>query len=195
MTQEQRQGSKSDFKPPGRSRVTYLDKDRVTRILRRNDQFLSLLHREDVALVEDDSKRAERIEAKPDVDYTNFWTQSMLEGMMLQRLANIQVIIVGKVKTEDKVAKKTYEFEGCYRVPKYSEEAAYIAKFAVFSEEARTLTIHLSDLGPEILHAFLQLDSKEQSRTISVVGKRLFRLFYPHYFILMGDLIKVGVEV
>ncbi|MGC1135784.1 MAG: hypothetical protein WA941_23370 [Nitrososphaeraceae archaeon] len=172
------------------STVTYLDKDRVIRILRRNDRFLSLLHNEDIALVEDDKVEAERIKPKAEVDYTAFWTQAKLADMMLQRLVSVQVIICGSVRSNSGVTK-----EGCYRVPKYSEDAAYIAAFAVFSEEARTLTIHLSDLGPEILGAFMKLDSNVQPGIIAGVGKRLFRLFYPHYFAQMGELIKVGVEV
>lgn len=172
--------------------VISISNDKILSVLRRNDRFLSMLNKGEAELIEEDNK-LEKVEAKSTIN-ADLWTSMKLVDMMTDRLSRIEVIISGNVQIEDREQVKVYEFDCSYRVPKYSEEVTYIAQHAAFYECARVLTLHLSDLGLEILRIFQMLDTKSQLDVITAVGKRLFKLYYPHYFNYIGYMIKVKVE-
>ncbi|MGC1134433.1 MAG: hypothetical protein WA941_16515 [Nitrososphaeraceae archaeon] len=150
--------------------ITYEESQRITR---RLDRFLSLLN-EDEALILANSKIAARVEVSEAQ-----WTKEKLIDMIFQSLAEVSIIIEYKGET--------------YQIPKYSERIVDLApKLAVF-KPTPTITINLSDIHPEILAKLYDFDKKQQEILLEV-GKRLFNTFYPYYFNMVANLVKVRIE-
>lgn len=100
--------------------------------------------------------------------------------MIFQNLAEVNIIIEHKGET--------------LRIPKYSERIFDLAlKIAIF-KPMPVLTIHLSDIHPEILAKLYDFDKKQQEEILLEAGKRLFKTFYPYYFNVVANLVKLRIE-
>ena len=100
--------------------------------------------------------------------------------MICQNLAEVRIIIEYRGET--------------LRIPKYSERIVdLVPKIAIF-KPTPTLIINLSDLHPEILSKVYNFGKKQQKEILLDVGQRLFKIFYPHYFNMVANLVKVRIE-
>jgi hypothetical protein len=151
--------------------ITYEESQRITR---RLDRFLSLLN-EDEALILANSKIAARVEVSEAQ-----WTKEKLIDMIFQSLAEVRIIVEHRGET--------------LQIPKYSEEIIDLApKLAVFKPTPE-LMIYLSDINPEILKKLYGLDKESRKYVLLAVGRRLFKIFFPYYYNMTADLIKVKIE-
>jgi hypothetical protein len=66
-------------------------------------------------------------------------------------------------------------------------------KIAIFKPKL-VLTINLSDIHPEILAKLYDFDKKQQEEILLEARKRLFKTFYPYYFNMVANLVKVRIE-
>lgn len=148
--------------------------EEIIRTTRRLDRFLFLLN-EDEALMLAESRIAERVELSKAQ-----WTTEKLIDMVYQNLAEVCIIV-------------EYNSEKL-QIPKYSERIIDLApKLAVFKPTTE-LTIYLSDLNPQILKKLWELDKKSRKYVLLAVGRRLFKIFFPYYYNMVADLIKVKIE-
>jgi hypothetical protein len=100
--------------------------------------------------------------------------------MISQNLAEAHIIVEHKGET--------------LQIPKYSERIVDLApKIAVF-KPIPTLTINLSDIHPEIFTKLYEFSEKQQNEILLEAGRRLFKIFYPHYFNMVANLVKVRIE-
>jgi hypothetical protein len=100
--------------------------------------------------------------------------------MIFQSLAEVRIIVEHRGET--------------LQIPKYSEEIIDLApKLAVFKPTPE-LMIYLSDINPEILKKLYGLDKESRKYVLLAVGRRLFKIFFPYYYNMTADLIKVKIE-
>jgi hypothetical protein len=151
-----------------------ISNNEVLRSTRRLDRFLSLLNEDEASLLSR-SKIAERVEVSGDQ-----WTNEKLIDMVHQNLAEVNITIEQKGES--------------LQIPKYSERIIDLApKLAVFKPTPELL-INLSDLNPEILRKLWELDKKSRQAILLAAGRRLFKIYFPYYYNMVADLIKVKIE-
>jgi len=151
--------------------ITYEENQRITR---RLDRFLSLLN-EDEALILANSKIAARVEVSEAQ-----WTKEKLIDMISQSLAEVPIIVEHRGET--------------LQIPKYSERIVDLVPKIVIFKPTPTLIINLSDLHPEILSKLYDFGKKQQKEILLEAGKRLFKTFYPQYYSMVANLVKVRIE-
>lgn len=148
----------------------------------------------EAALIDEEKRVSQNAEIKPDIDFTSLYTLEKLKDLIVDDLAHVEIIICGKIKKPALIPGTETTEEVCFKVPKYSEEAAYVARFVPLSDIGKSLTISLSDLSPRLLRELHSLEKEERRAIITAVGKRLLKIYYPHYFKHIGDLIKIEVR-
>jgi hypothetical protein len=156
------------------STIRIITNEEILRSTRRLDHFLSLLNEDEASLLTN-SKIAARVEVSEAQ-----WTKEKLIDMIFQSLAEVRIIVEHRGET--------------LQIPKYSEEIIDLApKLAVFKPTPE-LMIYLSDINPEILKKLYGLDKESRKYVLLVVGRRLFKIFFPYYYNMTADLIKVKIE-
>ena len=146
----------------------------VIQSTRQHDRFLSLLNEDEVLLLAN-SKIAATVEISEAQ-----WTKEKLIDMICQNLAEVRIIIEYRGETR--------------QIPKYSERIVdLVPKIAIF-KPTPTLIINLSDLHPEILSKLYDFGKKQQKEILLDAGQRLFKIFYPYYFNMVANLVKVRIE-
>lgn len=144
--------------------------DDILRSTRRIDRFLSLLNENEVSLLE--SRSAATVQVSNDV-----LTKEKHVDILFQALAQVNIQIEHNGET--------------LLIPKYSERVIDLApKLAVYKPTPE-LIINLSDINKEMLHILHKLEEKERNDILQRAGEKLFKTFFPHYYVLVADLVKI----
>ena len=155
------------------SKIRVITNEDILRSARRIDCFLSLLNENEVSLLE--SKSAETVQVS-----STLWTREKLIDMIYQKLTQVPIVIEHNGETLE--------------IPKYTEQVIDLApKLAVYKPTTE-LTINLSDLDKEILQRLHNLDGKERMDVLQRAGEKLFKTFFPHYYALVADVVKIMVK-
>ena len=146
----------------------------IDRATKRHDRFLSLLNENESTLL-----AGSKIAARVQVSEAQ-WTREKIIDMVFQNLAEVRIIIEYRGETR--------------QIPKYSERIVdLVPKIAIF-KPTPTLIINLSDLHPEILSKLYDFGKEQQKEILLDAGQRLFKIFYPYYFNMVANLVKVRIE-
>lgn len=139
----------------------------------RIDRFLSLLNENEVTLLK--SRSAQIVQVSNDI-----LTKEKHVDILFHALTQVNIQIEHNGET--------------LLIPKYSERVIDLApKLAVYKPTPE-LTINLSDINKEILHRLHKLEEKERNDILQRAGKKLFKTFFPHYYALVADLVKIRIK-
>jgi hypothetical protein len=156
------------------SDIRVINNDEIQKAARRHDRLLSFLNEDEVSLLSN-PKTLTTVQVS-----STLWTREKLIDMTYHNLTQVNIRIEHNGET--------------LLIPKYSELIIDLAPKLVVYKPTHELTINLSDLHKEIIRRLHELDKKEQSYVLQGVGKRLFRTFFPHYYSMVADLVKINIK-
>jgi hypothetical protein len=156
------------------SDIRIIKNDEIQKATRQSDRLLSLLNEDEILLLSK-SKTVATVQVS-----TNLWTREKLIDMTYLNLTQVYIRI---------------EYNGeTLEIPKYSEQIIDLAPKISVYKPTPELTINLSDLNKEILRRLYKLNKKERSDILQRVGKKLFKTFFPYYYNLVADLVKISIK-
>ena len=156
------------------SHIRVITNDDILVTSRRIDRILSFLNEDEIALLSK-PKISETVQVS-----TSFWTTEKLTDMICQNLCQVNIIIEHNGET--------------LGIPKYSERVVDLAPIISVYRPTPELTISLSDLDKGIILRLHKLEKKERSEILQRVGKKLFKTFFPHYYNVVADLVKIRIK-